>query len=111
MNQPLQVPETNSLTPAVPSRRTTLAYRALVFFSLVYFLRPEDFIPGLNALYLGKITGGIALLALIFGVKRKDRGKMPLEGKLLLALLVQMFLTIPTAFWRSGAADIVINKF
>lgn len=111
MNQPLQVQETNSFAPAAPSRRTTLAYRALVLFSLVYFFRPEDFIPGLNVLYLGKITGGIALLALIFGVKRKDRGKMPFEGKLLLALLVQMLLTIPTAFWRSGAADFVINKF
>jgi O-antigen ligase len=111
MNQPLQVQEVNAFAPAAPSRRTTLAYRALVFFSLVYFFRPEDFIPGLSALYLGKITGGIALVALIFGVKRKDRGKMPLEGKILLALLVQMILTIPTAFWRSGAADIVINKF
>lgn len=109
MNQ--QVQEINPFTPAAPSRRTTLAYRALVFFSLVYFFRPEDFIPGLSALYMGKIAGGVALVALIFGVKRKDRGKMPLEGKILLALLVQMILTIPTAFWRSGAADIVINKF
>jgi len=51
------------------------------------------------------------LLALIFGVKRSERGKIPLEGKILIALLVQMILCIPTAFWRGGAYDIVVNKF
>jgi putative inorganic carbon (hco3(-)) transporter len=93
------------------TRRTTLAYRALVLFSFIYFFRPEDFIPGLNHIPLGKIAGGVALLALIFGVKRKDRGQMPLECKILIALLVQMLLTVPTAFWKGGALDTIVNKF
>ena len=91
--------------------RATLAYRALVLFSVIYFYRPEDFIPGLSYVPLGKIAGGIALAALIFGVKRTERGKIPLEGKILLFLLVHLILTIPTAFWRGGAFDTVINKF
>ena len=111
MNQELQFQEPSPVVPPARSRRTTLAYRALVFFSLIYFFRPEDFIPGLNYVPLGKIAGGIALAALIFGVKRKDRGKISLEGKILVVLLVQMFLTIPTAFWRGGAFDTVVNKF
>ena len=53
--------------------RKTLAYRALVLFSYIYFLRPEDFIPGLSYVPIGKIAGGIALLALIFGTRPKDR--------------------------------------
>ena len=93
------------------SKRTTLAYRTLVLFSFVYFVRPEDFIPGLSYLYLARILGGITLLALIFGVKRSERGKIPMEGKILIALLVQMLLCIPTAFWRGGSYDIVVNKF
>jgi len=96
--------------PAQP-RRTTLAYRALVLFSFLYFFRPEDFIPGLNHVPMGKIAGGVALAALIFGVKRKDRGQMPLEGKILVAILVQMILSVPTAFWRGGALDTIVNKF
>jgi O-antigen ligase len=111
MNQELQVQAPNSVALPPQSRRTTMAYRALVLFSLIYFFRPEDFIPGLGSVPLGKIVGGITLAALIFGVKRKDRGKMPLEGKILLVLLVQMFLTIPTAAWRGGAFDTVVNKF
>ncbi len=35
-------------------RKSTLAYRALVLFSLIYYLRPEDFIPGLDAIPIGK---------------------------------------------------------
>jgi O-antigen ligase len=110
MNQEAQFPA-SALPAAAPSRRTTLAYRALVLFSLIYFLRPEDFIPGMVYIPLGKISGGIALAALIFGIRRKDRGKMPLEGKILLVLLAQLMLTIPFAYWRGGAADTIINKF
>jgi O-antigen ligase len=111
MNQQLTVRQFESFAPAAPSRRTTLAYRALVFFSFVYFFRPEDFIPGLVYLYPAKIAGGIALMALVFGVKRQDRGKMPLEGKILLVLFAHLILTIPTAFWRGGSFDTVVNRF
>jgi len=97
--------------PPQASKRTTLAYRALVLFSFVYFVRPEDFVPGLSYLYLARVLGGITLLALVFGVKRSERGKIPLEGKILIALLAQMLLCIPTAFWRGGAMDVVLNRF
>jgi O-antigen ligase len=91
--------------------RSTLAYQALVLFSLIYFVRPEDFIPGLNAIPLGKITAGIALLALIFLVPARQRHKLPLELKVLLLLMAHMILCIPFAAWRGGAYDAVINKF
>jgi O-antigen ligase len=94
-----------------PTRRATLAYFALVFFSCVYFFRPEDFVPGLSAIPLAKITGGITLLALVFGVKAKDRGRLQFECKILIALLLHMILTIPFAAWRGGSYDTVVNKF
>jgi O-antigen ligase len=91
--------------------RSSLAYRALVFFSLIYFIRPEDFIPGLDAIPIGKISGGIALLALIFVVPPQQRHKLTIELKVLLLLLAHMMLCIPFAAWRYGAYDAVINKF
>ena len=91
--------------------RSSLAYHALVLFSLVYFVRPEDFIRGLNMIPIGKITGGIALFALIFIVPAGGRHKLTLELKVLLLLLGQMILCIPFASWRGGAFDTVINKF
>jgi O-antigen ligase len=91
--------------------RKSLSYSALVLFTFLYYWRPEDLIPGLVWLPLAKISGGIALLALIFGARSKDRQKLPLELKVLLTLLGYMFLTIPFAYWRGGAFDTVVNKF
>jgi O-antigen ligase len=91
--------------------RSSLAYRALVLFSLIYFVRPEDFIPGLNAIPIGKIAGGIVLLALIFVVPADRRHKLTIELKVLLLLWADMMLCIPFAAWRYGAYDAVVNKF
>ena len=52
-----------------PAQRKSLGYSALVLFTFLYYWRPEDFIWGLNWVPMAKITGGIALLALIFGVR------------------------------------------
>ena len=93
------------------SARSSLAYRAVVLFSMLYFLRPEDFIPGLDLIPIGKISGGIALLALIFLVPSGRRYKLTIELKVLLLLLADMILCIPFAAWRGGAYDTVINKF
>jgi O-antigen ligase len=91
--------------------RSTLAYRALVLFSAIYFVRPEDFIPVLNVVPIGKIAGGIALLALIFVFPSGRRHKLTIELKVLLLLLAQMLICIPFASWRYGAYDTVVNKF
>ena len=112
MNQVLDITSPAPVfRPPVRAHKVTMAYRALVFFACYYFLRPEDFIPGLNIIPLGKVAGGIALAALVFAVKPKDRGKLPAECKVLLVLLAHLILTIPFAYWRGGAFDTVINKF
>jgi O-antigen ligase len=74
-------------------------------------VRPEDFIRPLTMIPIGKITGGIALFALIFIVPAGRRHKLTVELKVLLLLLGQMILCIPFAAWRGGAYDTVINKF
>lgn len=91
--------------------RSTLAYRALLLFSWVYWFRPEDFIPGLDAVPINKLAGGVALLALIFGVPPSRRHRLTVELKVLILLLLHMLLCIPFAAWRGGAFDAVINKF
>jgi O-antigen ligase len=91
--------------------KSSLAYISLIFFSFLYFMRPQDVIPALDVLPLEKIGGGIALLALIFGVLPKERTKIPLELKVLMLLLVHMILTIPFAYWRGGAFQTVFTKF
>jgi len=98
-------------TAVVPEKqRKTLAYSALLTFSFLYFARPEDFIPGLAVISVGKISGGLALLGLILSW-RKLGGKMPLAIKLVLVLLAHMCITVVFAFWRGGAFEVVRDEF
>jgi O-antigen ligase len=111
MNQRLSATQRVRRFAADSKARSSLAYRALVLFSLIYWVRPEDYIPGLDFIPLGKIAGGIALLALIFVVPAQQRHKLTIELKVLLLLLAHMMLCIPFAAWRGGAFDAVVNKF
>ena len=98
--------------PTEHKQKNPFAYRALLVFSILYYTRPADVIPGLNAIPVGKIAGGVALIALLAGLgTKKGRVKLPFEIKLLLLLLLQMCLTIPFAYWRGGAFHTVMDKF
>ncbi|HKD03150.1 MAG TPA: O-antigen ligase family protein [Terriglobales bacterium] len=100
-----------SWVPQKLKDRKSVAYLAMAVFTFLYYMRPQDVIPGLEVVPLEKIGGAIALLALIFGARPKDRHGLPLELKVLLALEAQMILSIPFAYWRGGAFDAVFTKF
>jgi len=92
--------------------RAGVAYGALIVFSFLYYARPEDVIPGLSYIPWGKISGGIALLALIAQLASgKLKTKFPLELKLLFLLYGHLILCIPFAVWRGGAFAQVFEKF
>ena len=44
-----------SFVAGMIKRRTSFAYTALLTFSFLYYARPEDFIPGMAAIPVGKI--------------------------------------------------------
>jgi len=91
--------------------RDPFAFHALIAFSFLYFSRPEDVFRPLAVVPLGKITGGIALLALISELSKKNGMKMQKAIKILLLLFVQMVLTIPFAAWRGGSFNMVFSSF
>jgi len=86
------------------ARRATLAYRTLAIFSVLYFARPEDFVPGLGFIPMQKILGGIAFLGLLVGLRsQRGRTKWAPELKVLVALFCWQCLTIPFASYKGGA--------
>lgn len=92
--------------------RPTLAYSALVAFTIIYYTRPEDFIPGLGVIPLSKISGGIALIGLIASLGSKDKPSLPTPVKVLILLLGQMTLAALFGVWIKGALiDTVFDKF
>ena len=96
----------------VAKQKDSFAFRALLFFSFVYYARPEDVIHPLQYIPIARIAGILALLALIMGLSN-PQGKMrfPLELKLLFLLFLQMCLSIPFAFWRGGSFYVVFSEF
>jgi len=69
-------------------KRSTLAFRALVLFSLLYYARPEDAIPFLAFIPISKIVGLICVIGLIAGLsKRKKKMTFPLPLTFLFAAL------------------------
>jgi O-antigen ligase len=69
--------------------------------------RPEDWIPGLQYVPLAKITGGLAVVALLFA-RRNNRQRLPREVILLILLLAQLWMTVPMSpVWRGGAFNTV----
>ena len=90
--------------------RRPFVYGALVAFSWLYYYRPEDFIPGLSHIPMAKITGLLALIALLVGMA-SGTNKMPAAVKFLWLLLVQMSLCIPFAIWKGGAFTAITEKF
>ncbi len=92
--------------------RNPLAFKASLLFVFLYYARPEDIIPGLSLLPLTKIVVAVAAVALISVVSsRKGKFRLPLEIKLLLALMIQMAVAIPFAYWKGGAFDTVFSRF
>jgi putative inorganic carbon (hco3(-)) transporter len=94
------------------SRRTeplAFAFFGLVLFLIVYFARPEDWIPGLAAVPLAKITGILILVALVFSFGN-IRWRMPQEIIFLTVLVALLWLSaLFSPVWRGGAVDVMLD--
>lgn len=82
------------------------AYGWLLLFTVVYCARPEDWIPGLRIIPLGKVTAICALVAFLVSLASRQPGMgLPVEGLCLILLFLQMGMaSILSPVWRGGAA-------
>ena len=93
------------------SRHTPLvgAYVSLLLFMVVYCARPEDWIPGLSVVPLAKMTGVLALLGLMFSLRR-IRPSLPPEVIYLLLLVGQLFVAAAfSPVWRGGSVQTTLD--
>jgi putative inorganic carbon (HCO3(-)) transporter len=97
-------------TAGAPAQRTTSrrkplagAYIALLLFIFIYCARLKDWMPGLSDVPLAKITGILALLALVLSLG-SIRQRLPREVYLLALLVGQLLLaSVMSPVWRGGA--------
>lgn len=89
----------------------SLAYLGVLLFSIVYFGRPEDWIPGAAMIPFARIAGILAMLGLVAGLARRSHLHLSKELLLLLLLFCQLCLALPFSTWKGGSFEIVINQF
>jgi O-antigen ligase len=98
---------------AIAETRDRVAYRALLAFTLVLFVRPQDQIPILDPLHLAEVFGTFGILSL--GVGRLNRGlpvtKITLELGAILAFAGIMLATAPFSIWPGDAIGVVTDLF
>lgn len=112
-SQMASVPADTRLHDAAAEVRDRVAYRALLAFTFVLFVRPQDTIPVLDPLHLAEVFGTFGILAL--GIGRLNRGapvtKMSLELVAVLAFGAIMLATAPFSIWPGGAVGVVTDLF
>jgi O-antigen ligase len=90
-----------------------VAYRALLAFTFVLFVRPQDQLPFLEPLHLAEVFGTFGIVALVAG--RLGRGapvlKLTLDFLSVLALALIMLGTAPFSIWPGGAVGVVTDLF
>lgn len=85
------------------------AFWCVLFFLVVYFARPEDWVPGFSHIPLAKITGTLALVALGCSIGQ-FRQRIPREVFLLFLFVGQLFVaSLMSPIWPGGAVLTTLN--
>jgi O-antigen ligase len=94
----------------------SFAYAGVLLFFLVYYSRPNDWVPSLRTFPFAKVAAFFAIAGFLSTLAL--RGKQMLEPitrsrelKGLVVLFLYMWFTIPTAIWRGGSFQVLISDY
>lgn len=101
-----------SLENIVP-KESNLPFYALLFFTFIVYIAPQEYFPFLKPLYLAKIFAIFAALTYVFNTlgKGKPIFKLDTEIRLLLTIVVIAILSIPFSLWPGGSFNTLINLY
>ena len=90
-----------------------LAFRGLLAFTFVLFVRPQDSLPILDVLHLGDLTALFALIALVGARIRRGLPPLALTRELgwVAGFGAVMILTAPFSIWPGGAVGVFIDLY
>lgn len=108
--QPARAAARRAVDPAV--RGGTLAFVALVLFTIVHIAAPQQFFPGLQPLRLALLTGGLAI-ALHVRDRWSQAVKAPHapEVTFVLLLFAWSVVTVPFSYWPGGSIGVLTDMF
>jgi len=106
-------PSSPGLHPGGPTKvsQTRAAYAGVLLVSLVYFARPEDWIPGATVVPFAKVTGILALCMFALSWFNRSNISLPKPLVLLLLLLGQLSLASCFSSWKGGSFQLIAGNF
>ena len=98
---------------ALRDREDRVAFWALIAFTLVVYLRPQDIYPPLGALRLGMLTaaGAAAFYIASVVVNRRPLSIMPTESVLMVIFFGFVLFSVPMSMWAGGSTKFITQVF
>jgi O-antigen ligase len=102
----------NKEEPVVSEKVWTLPFTGLTVFLGIYYLSPEDFVPGMEGVPLAKV---IAIATCLFAIKENISKGRPWfvparETKLFLVFCAIMMVGIPFSAWPGGSMELFTTQ-
>jgi O-antigen ligase len=100
-----------SASPAAEEK--DLAYTALLTFTLLLFMRPQDLLTPLSVLHLAELSAGVGLAALFVGRLRRRLpvSRMTPEFAGVLAFGGVILFTAPFSLWIGGSVGVFTHLY
>jgi O-antigen ligase len=94
-------------------QQDVLAFRGLLAFTFVLFVRPQDSLPLLDVLHLGDLTALFSLAALVVARIRRGLPAVTVSRELgwVTGFGAVMILTAPLSIWPGGAVGMFIDLY
>lgn len=103
-----------SVRPANESENDyPIAFWCLAFFTFIVYVAPQNVIPALQALYIGKLTMAVAILAYVGQRLSKGASILPAgtEFRLLGVFFLLGLCSVPFSMWPGGSLDVITDLF
>jgi len=102
-----------SVEPAVDPGENSVAFYALIIFTLILYIAPQNYILALQPFRLGLVSACAGLLAYLFNTLRKKNQPIHKDTEIRLVALIVFcaLLSIPFSKWPGGSAAFLINSY
>lgn len=107
---PLPSARLGTLTPA--ASESPLPFWALMAFTFILFIAPQEFIPALAPFRIAMLTGGFAVVAYLV-VTFMQRRTIPFSREMRIAacLVAWALVTVPMSYWPGGSLGFLLGGF
>jgi O-antigen ligase len=96
-----------------PATIGSLAFGALVAFTVILLLSPQIWFPALGTLRIAFVAAAVAIGAHLADrmINARGGGPIPVEFAIALALVAWAVLTLPLSYWPAGSVEVLADHY